>query len=165
MVISLHNYRLASMGHSVVGIDVSEDGIAIVRKTYPNIRFEVYSAYDDLSTLIEEVDLIVLSEVIEYLFRPKLFLLNTFEILRSGGTLILITLYHDYLKNLILSLSNTWDKHHTVDWEGGHVKFFSEKILSKMLNDVGFEKPIFSNTGRVKWLWKSMVLRANKPKA
>jgi len=62
-----------------------------------------------------------------------------------------------------LSLFDKWDKHFSVDHEGGHIKFFSEKTLARMLNDCGFENVMFHNTGRVRWLWKSMVCRAERP--
>jgi len=83
-------------------------------------------------------------------------------IICHGGSIILITPYHGYLKNLALSLLNYWDKHHTVDWKGEHINFFSEKTLSKMLVEAGFPNITFNNAGRVPWLWESMVCRAEK---
>jgi 2-polyprenyl-3-methyl-5-hydroxy-6-metoxy-1,4-benzoquinol methylase len=156
--------RLAAMGYTVIGTDASEDGIAIAREAYPNVRFKVHSAYDDLRTVVEDVDVVVSSEVIEHLFRPKLLLDNIFEVSRPGGSLILTTPYHGYLKNLALSLNNSWDQHLEVEREGGHIKFFSERTLSRMLYDCGFENVTFHNAGRVRWVWKSMVCRAEKPR-
>jgi 2-polyprenyl-3-methyl-5-hydroxy-6-metoxy-1,4-benzoquinol methylase len=155
--------RLSAMGHTVIGIDSSEDGINIARKAHPDVRFELYSAYDDLRAITEAVDVVVSSEVIEHLFRPQLFLRNAFLILRSGGSVILTTPYHGYLKNVALSLFDKWDKHFDVDREGGHIKFFSERTLARMLNNCGFENVMFHNAGRVRWLWKSMVCRAERP--
>ena len=155
--------QLAAMGNNVIGIDASEDGISIARKAHPSVRFEVYSAYDDLTDLVLDADVAISSEVIEHLYRPILFLENLFNVLCPGGYVILTTPYHGYLKNLALSLFNRWDRHHTVDWEGGHIKFFSEKTLTRMLNACGFDNVIFRNAGRVHWLWKSMVCRAKKP--
>ena len=154
--------QLAAMGYNVIGIDSSEDGIVIGRKAYPNVRFEVHSVYDDLRDIVADVDLVVSSEVIEHLYLPKLFLENISKVLRRGGYVILTTPYHGYLKNLALSLLNHWDKHHTVEWEGGHIKFFSEKSLSKMLTSSGFLNIKFNNAGRLPWLWKSIVCRAQK---
>ena len=154
--------QLAVMGYDVIGIDASEDGIAIARKAHPEVRFEVYSAYDDLTDVVVDVDVVVSSEVIEHLYRPKLFLENAFKVLCPGGHIILTTPYHGYLKNLALSLFNHWDKHHTVEREGGHIKFFSERTLTRMLKVCGFDSVIFHNAGRVRWLWKSMVCRARK---
>lgn len=155
--------RLAKLGYQVTGIDLSEDGIVIARKAYPKVRFEVASVYDDLHAIIdEEVDVVISSEVIEHLYYPQRYLENMASIIRPGGIIILTTPYHGYLKNLALSLFNYWDKHHTVDWIGGHIKFFSEKTISKMLRGSGFTEICFNNSGRVRWLWKSMVCRAQK---
>ena len=131
--------RLSAMGHTVTDIDVSEDGIAIARKAYPSVRFEHYSAYDDLRAVAGGV-VVVSSEVVEHLS-----LMNAFLALRPGGSIILTTLYHGYLKNLALSLSNKWDKHFTVERQGGHLMFFSEETLAHMPNSYGFENVLFSN--------------------
>jgi 2-polyprenyl-3-methyl-5-hydroxy-6-metoxy-1,4-benzoquinol methylase len=154
--------KLSELGHTVIGVDLSEDGIVIARKTYPHIKFEVGSIYGDLQRLIKNVDVVVSSEVIEHLFSPKTFLANIYTVIRPGGCLILSTPYHGYAKNFLICLLNLWDKHHTVEWEGGHIKFFSEHSLSRMLHASGFGEITFGNAGRVPWLWKSMVCRAKK---
>lgn len=155
--------QLAANGHTVVAVDTSEDGIEIARKACPAVRFEVYSAYDDLRQFADAVDVVVSSEVIEHLYRPALFLKNIHAVLRPGGYVIITTPYHGYLKNLALSLFNRWDKHFTVEWEGGHIKFFSPQTLDRMLRSCGFDDLVFHNAGRVRWLWKSMICRARKP--
>ncbi|NOY71250.1 MAG: methyltransferase domain-containing protein [Gammaproteobacteria bacterium] len=154
--------QLAEMGHQVTAIDLSDDGIEIARKEYPNVRFEVRSVYDELSDLIDYMDVVVSSEVIEHIYYPQRFLRNLNPIIREGGCLILTTPYHGYIKNLALSIFDKWDRHHTVDWEGGHIKFFSQKTISSMLEESGFGDISFNNAGRVRWLWKSMVCRAQK---
>jgi 2-polyprenyl-3-methyl-5-hydroxy-6-metoxy-1,4-benzoquinol methylase len=157
--------ELAMMGHTVVGTDVSSDGIEIAKTKYPypNIHFETRSVYDGLNDLMTDVDVVVSSEVIEHLYSPKTLIDQAFSVLRPGGMLIITTPYHGYLKNIALSLFNKWDFHHTVDWEGGHIKFFSQKTLSSMLNKCGFVNIQYRNAGRIKWLWKCMVCRAEKP--
>lgn len=82
--------------------------------------------------------------------------------IRKNGYLILTTPYHGYAKNLALSIFNKWDHHHTVDWVGGHIKFFSERTLASMLKESGFNNIVFNNAGRIRWLWKSMVCRSQK---
>lgn len=156
--------KLAALGYEVIGLDASDDGVALARKAFPEIRFEKFSVYDDLTQLLAEpVDLVVSCEVIEHLYAPRKFLHNITEILKPGGHIILTTPYHGYLKNFSISVLNGWDKHFTVDWEGGHIKFFSQRTLRKLLEDCDFRDIRFANAGRVRWLWKSMVCRAEKP--
>lgn len=154
--------KMANLGHDVVGIDKSKDGIEIARHNYPDIQFEVCSVYDCLNKIINDVDLVISSEVIEHLYFPQVFLRNIYEVLKPKGWLIITTPYHGYLKNLTLSILNRWDKHFTVDWEGGHIKFFSENTLSRMLKGNGFDSIEFRNAGRIPWFWKSIVCRARK---
>jgi hypothetical protein len=70
------------------------------------------------------------------------------------------TPYHGYLKNLLIALLGRYDQHHTVLWDGGHIKFFSRKTLESMLTEHGFIMEQFCGIGRVPLLWKSMVVLA-----
>jgi SAM-dependent methyltransferase len=154
--------KISRLGFNMMAIDASEDGIALASEAYPNIRFEVYSVYDDLRRIMAKAEVVMAIEVIEHLYRPKLFCENVQKILRPGGLFILSTPYHGYWKNLALSLLNRWDQHFNVDREGGHIKFFSPKTLAHLLTGCGFGNITFHNVGRVPWLWKSMVVRAEK---
>jgi hypothetical protein len=82
--------------------------------------------------------------------------------LKTGGHLLVSTPYHGYLKNLVLSLVNGWDRHFGVEWEGGHIKFFSRKTLAKMACGEGFKNPRFVCVGRIPGLWKSMIMVVEK---
>lgn len=151
--------QLTAMNHQVIGIDASPSGIELARRTYPGIRFELTSVYDNLASLAPSGgwDLIISLEVIEHLFSPKRFLENIKNSLTSAGMLLLSTPYHGYTKNLALSVTNSWDRHHTVDWECGHIKFFSPKTLTRTLSDAGFNPSTMRYSGRVPLLWKSMI--------
>ena len=92
--------------------------------------------------------------------RLKGFLCNMYRHLRTGGTIVLTTPYHGYLKNLALALSGKLDDHFTALWDGGHIKFWSRRTLIRLLQEFGFEVREFRGAGRVVWLWKSMVVRA-----
>jgi SAM-dependent methyltransferase len=155
--------RLASLGHEVIATDTSTSGIALARTHFgPLARYEVHSAYDDFRKLTPEVDIVLAKEVIEHLVSPKEFLANAHSVLPAGGRLILSTPYHGYLKNLALSVLDKWDNHHGVDWDGGHIKFFSVRTLRKMVLDSGFSQARFVFVGRFHWLWKSMICLAIK---
>ncbi|HEX7242269.1 MAG TPA: class I SAM-dependent methyltransferase, partial [Longimicrobiaceae bacterium] len=128
--------QLAAAGHTVVGADVSRDGIEAAREAYgtsERLRFEVCSVYDDdLREVVGgEVDCVVSLEVVEHLYLPKRLFEQSFAVLRPGGRLVLSTPYHGYLKNLAISVLGGWDHHWGVDWDGGHVKFFSRRTLDR----------------------------------
>ena len=155
--------QLANMGHEVYGIDVDRDGIEIARNHFDNVHFYVCSVYDDLTQFEKKFDVIISTEVIEHLYSPQLFLNNLYKILIPGGYLIISTPYHGYIKNLLLSLTNKWDQHFTVNREGGHIKFFSKHTITIELENTGFINIQFKGAGRLFYLWKSMVIRAQKP--
>jgi hypothetical protein len=83
-------------------------------------------------------------------------------VLKPGGYLVLSTPYHGYLKNLALSLTGKWDFHHSPLRDGGHIKFWSRKTLTELLETEGFHVTDFIGVGRIPYLWKSMVIVARK---
>ena len=105
---------------------------------------------------------VISTEVIEHLYDPRSFLNFARRILEKSdnGKLIISTPYHGYLKNLVMAISGKMDAHHTVLWDGGHIKFFSKSTLEKMLSDQGFMATAFKGAGRMPWLWKSMLMSA-----
>ncbi len=155
---------LAEEGHKVTAVDASPDGIDIARAAYPHVRFELCSVYEDRlpGLAVEPADCIVSIEVVEHLLYPKMLFEQSHRMLRAGGRLIVSTPYHGYLKNLAISLVNGWDRHFTVGWDGGHIKFFSKRSLTGMANAAGFKNIRFVGVGRVPGLWRSMILVAEK---
>jgi len=75
---------------------------------------------------------------------------------------VLGTPYHGYLKNLAISLLGKWDSHHHVHFDGGHIKYFSVRTLSAMLEREGFEVERLHYFGRAPGLWKNMIAVARK---
>jgi 2-polyprenyl-6-hydroxyphenyl methylase/3-demethylubiquinone-9 3-methyltransferase len=156
--------KLAGLGHSVMAIDASPDGVDIARSTFPGVQFEVGSVYDEsLHDLVGTlVDCVVSLEVVEHLFYPKRLFEQSHKVLRPGGVLIVSTPYHGYLKNLAISLVNGWDRHFMVEWDGGHIKFFSKRTLARMACNAGFRNPRFQGVGRFPGMWKSMIMVVEK---
>jgi 2-polyprenyl-3-methyl-5-hydroxy-6-metoxy-1,4-benzoquinol methylase len=149
------------------GFDFSSSGISLARKELSNIanRFEIHDVYKkDLPIKFPKKDYnaVLSSEVIEHLYDPNMYLANINHWLKKDGYLIITTPYHGYLKNLIIALLGKWDSHHTTDWEGGHIRFFSKKSLCAMLSENGFEPLKFYGVGRIPYLWKSMIIVAKK---
>lgn len=155
---------LGSKSYKVVGIDASESGIAIARATYGSkAEFYVGNIDEQLATMLgRSFDVVISSDVIEHLYRPRALVRCAATLLRPGGWLIIGTPYHGYLKNLALSLLNGWDAHHGAHWDGGHIKFFSVRTLGQLIEGEGFCVNRFSFHGRVSWLWKNMICIAQK---
>lgn len=158
--------KLDRIGFSVVGVEPSFDGYEIARKSYPSIPFFNLSVSDSPIAIVDSIglcDVVVSTEVIEHLYSPHHLTAFAWDCLKPGGVLIMSTPYHGYFKNLLLSIFNKWDDHHTADWCGGHIKFWSRRTLSRLISEQGFIVHSFHGVGRLPWLWKSMILVAKKP--
>ena len=157
----LTNYLIES-GFDGYGTDASQSGIEIAKRKNPNRFFVQDLTKDDLPDELKNIpyNTVISTEVIEHLYSPREYLDFCKKILQKsgGGELIISTPYHGYLKNVILSISGKMDKHFTVLRDGGHIKFWSVKTLSKVLKEKGFKGIKFKGCGRLPFLWKSMII-------
>ena len=148
----------------VVGVEYDKQGSEIAAQAYPDLSFYNMGVQDDPGILVEKYkdgfDAVISTEVIEHLYLPRLLPRFAKALLRPKGYLIVSTPYNGYLKNLALSVLDQWDHHHSPLRDGGHVKFFSRKTLETLLVEEGFEIVKFYGSGRLPWLWKSMVIVA-----
>lgn len=155
--------RIASEGFEVSAIDCSRSGIEHGRRAFPNVEFAVASVYDDLHALfVEPFDACVATEVIEHIFDPRIAVRRVRDVLRDNGLFVITTPYHGYFKNVALSLAGKMDSHFTALWDGGHIKFWSCRTLSILLEECGFEVVSIQGAGRLPFLWKSMIVLARK---
>ncbi|WP_051978736.1 class I SAM-dependent methyltransferase [Edaphobacter aggregans] len=148
------------------GSDYSPAGLGFARQSFPNINFflaDAQSPYADFLSTVGPVDALISTEVIEHLYDPHAFLRNCYGLLKPGGTLVLTTPYHGYLKNILLALSGKMEFHYDALRVHGHIKFFSRKTIERALTDAGFTSIEFTGTGRFPYAWKSMVLKATRP--
>lgn len=155
--------QMAANGLEVCGVEYDKEGVEVARAALPGIAFYNYGVQDDPSQLLSQeapFDAVVSTEVIEHLFSPHLLPAYAGGVLKPGGYLIVTTPYHGYIKNLVLSIFGKWDKHFTVLWHGGHIKFWSRATLTQLLEERGFRVIAFSGVGRIPYLWKSMVVVA-----
>ncbi len=154
---------LTAAGYDAVGVEQDEVGVRIARASHPEIRFYRHGVQDDPTRLLsteQPFDAVVSTEVIEHLFSPHQLPAFAAGVLKPAGLLIVSTPYHGYLKNLALSVADAWDKHHTANWHGGHIKFWSRRSLTQLLAANGFRVVDFRGVGRFPYLWKSMILIA-----
>jgi 2-polyprenyl-3-methyl-5-hydroxy-6-metoxy-1,4-benzoquinol methylase len=156
--------HLIHLGYDAYGTDASQSGIDIAKRKNPGRFFIQDLSKDELPPELRNIrfDTIISTEVIEHLYQPKEYLDFCKKILsqNGGGELILTTPYHGYLKNVVLSLSGKMDKHFTVLWDGGHIKFWSRKTLTGLLAEKGFTQINFTGCGRLPYLWKSMMINS-----
>jgi len=151
-------------GCNVVGIDLSEQGIALARKTHPACRFELLAADDKVLDNLQEppFDLVVSTEVVEHLYAPRAYARGCWQALKPGGRFICTTPYHGYWKNLALAVMGRWDAHADPLWDGGHIKLWSRAKLTHLMQETGFENIQFRGAGRLPWLWMTMVMSGDK---
>ena len=64
---------LATQGYSVVGVDPSETGIAVAKRSFPSLNLNVGSSYDPLHEIYGTFPAVVSLEVIEYVYAPRSF--------------------------------------------------------------------------------------------
>ncbi|WP_291727534.1 class I SAM-dependent methyltransferase [Bernardetia sp.] len=159
---------LIQNGFNVYGTDASESGIKIAnqrKESNEKQRFFVQDLSKD--TLPNEIsvlkfDTIISTEVIEHLYDPRKYISFCKQVLQQngGGQILITTPYHGYLKNVLLSITGKMDAHFTALWDGGHIKFWSKKTLTQLLEENDFKVTDFVGCGRLPYLWKSMLIKA-----
>ncbi|MGO9317695.1 MAG: class I SAM-dependent methyltransferase [Terracidiphilus sp.] len=149
----------------VHGVDASESGIRQATLAYPNLSFLCAPIGPNLSAIYGEsnFDAVICAEVIEHLYLPRDLVKCAFKLLRPNGLFVVTTPYNGYLKNLALAATGSMDRHWTVLWDGGHIKFWSWKTIRTVLEEGGFVGLQFFGAGRIPFLWKSMVVACKKP--
>jgi 2-polyprenyl-3-methyl-5-hydroxy-6-metoxy-1,4-benzoquinol methylase len=96
-------------------------------------------------------------EVVEHVYDPRTYARTLFDLAEPGGLAIVSTPYNGYLKNLAVALFNKFDAHHNPLWDHGHIKFWSMKTLTRLLEEAGFGPVDFRRVGRFPPLAKSMI--------
>jgi 2-polyprenyl-3-methyl-5-hydroxy-6-metoxy-1,4-benzoquinol methylase len=154
---------LIDKGFDVYGTDASLLGIEIANQRHPGRFFVQDLSKDTLPDALaaHAFQVIISTEVVEHLYDPKKYVAFCKTVLQNsqGGEFIVSTPYHGYLKNLILALTGKLDNHFTTLWDGGHIKFWSRKTLTQLLEMQGFKVTHFIGCGRIPYLWKSMLIK------
>ena len=152
--------NLAKAGYRVVAIDVSTKAVDIARQTYPQIEFHC-SPLDQNGWPFEDAsfDAIVSTEVIEHIYDVERMFSEMARVLCPGGYVMLTTPYHGLLKNLAISILD-FEGH--FDVRAGHIRFFTNKSLTELLRDYGFEPFLWRYIGRIRPLAKSVFVVAQR---
>jgi 2-polyprenyl-3-methyl-5-hydroxy-6-metoxy-1,4-benzoquinol methylase len=156
--------HLAGKGFRVAGVEPSRQGLALARATYPGLdRLEHGTIYEPLAERFGRFSAVVCLEVIEHLYFPRRLAEAAFALLEPGGTLVVSTIYHGYLKNIALAVLGRFDRHVDPLWDHGHIKFFSARTLTRLLTDAGFENVAVRRPDLIPQFACSMVASARRP--
>lgn len=154
---------LTQQGWEVTGVDPSREGISLANRQWPHLKLFEGSAYDDLVGRFGRFPVVMSLEVVEHVYFPRQYAGALFSLLESGGSVIVSTPYHSYLKNVALAVTGRMDAHFTALWDHGHIKFWSIQTLKTLLLEAGFTDIRFRRVGRIPILAKSMIAVARKP--
>lgn len=144
------------------GIDLSGTGIELAQKlkiekcTFKNIGI------DELINNKKKYKFISCFEVIEHQYLPDDFLNKINRLLDNDGIFLLSTPYNGYIKNLIISILGKNDWHYNPLWRHGHIKFFSTKTLTKILQSCNFRIISKQFSGRFYPINCSMIFLTQK---
>lgn len=155
--------RLTELGYVVKGVDSSISGIEHAREHYPHLDLRIGSAYEDLVSQFGRFHLVVSLEVVEHVFEPRRYASTLHHLLEPGGIALVSTPYHGYWKNLAIAATNSSDRHFAPLWDGGHIKFWSRKTLTQLLEGAGLDVLRFRRVGRIPVLAKSMIAVVRRP--
>ncbi|HAL71480.1 MAG TPA: hypothetical protein DCP71_06855 [Verrucomicrobiales bacterium] len=153
---------VAAAGYEVMGCDPSVTGIEKAGRAWPHLKLAEGSGYDDLAAKYGRFPAVYSLEVIEHVYDPRLVVRRVNDLLAPGGHFILSTPYHGYWKNLMLALTGKMDMHFTALWDHGHIKFWSPRTITRLLEEAGFKVLRIRRLGRVPALAMTMMVVAQK---
>jgi methionine biosynthesis protein MetW len=134
---------LASNARRYVGVDVSEQAVALARSL--GLRAERITDAARLPFDEQAFDVVVCLEVLEHLFEPHGAAAEMLRVLRPGGSLLVtVPNIAHWRQRLELGLVGRWnpygdDKAWRQPWRDPHIRFFTRAALGRMLSDCGFE--------------------------
>lgn len=157
-------HMVSQLGFDEVGVDTSQSGIAVAKKAYPNCTFTVAGAYDDLGSVYGQFAMVMSLEVVEHCFDPRKYGQTLFDLVAPGGTAVVSTPYHGYLKNVALAVSGKLDAHFTALWDGGTSSSSRSKHLARSCPRLDLSASGSCGLAACPPFAKSMVAIARRPK-
>ncbi len=124
--------KMYNSGYDITGIEISKERRDISRKL-SNAPVLDYNVFDGLKSL-GQFDLVLLFQVFEHVTQPINFLKILSKFLKKNGTIIIeVPNVNDFQLDLNQFYQNWF-------WQKAHVNYFSEKILTKILKKLHFQK-------------------------
>lgn len=132
---------LASRADAYVGVDVSSKAVELARAGGLDAR--VIEDAASLPFADDTFDLVVCVEVLEHLFAPHRAASEARRVLRPGGKLVGSApnaVYWRLRANMVFGYWNPLGDAQSVErpWRDPHIRFFSPRIMDRMLREAGF---------------------------
>lgn len=155
----LFTYALHNARYKAVGMDISENAIALARRQFSACQFEMLHSDGTIPASSGSFTAVWSTEVIEHVLDVHRFLSEIYRVLDPDGILILTTPYHGRFKDMLIALFK-FDRH--FDPEGTHIRFFDEIGLNRCLRKANFSPLKFAGIGRIWSLYRTWFVVARK---
>ncbi|MDO8490202.1 MAG: class I SAM-dependent methyltransferase [bacterium] len=152
-------HTLSLNGLTAQGIDISETAIHRARKSFPDLTFQTILSDGLFPVESESIDALFCAEVIEHIYDTEGFVREMARVLKPGGFCFVTTPYHGWIKNLLLTVLG-FDKH--FDVTGPHIRFFSDRSLSNLLQSARIKVHHTHHIGRFFPLWMDTIICGTK---
>ena len=138
-------------------MDLSENAVRKAAARFPTLHFVPTKADGTIPFGAASFDVIVTSEVIDYVYDSEGLFEEFARVLKTGGRLLVTTTYNGFLKTLVLLASGRTERHYH-DPRGGKLRHYSRASLASILRDHGFRIVSWAGIGRIPYVWKTMAV-------
>jgi 2-polyprenyl-6-hydroxyphenyl methylase/3-demethylubiquinone-9 3-methyltransferase len=144
-----------------VGIDVAEEPLGRARARLPELDLRRLDAEGPWPLDDASFDVVWAGEVLEHVADTSAWLSELRRVLRPGGRLLLSTPAHGRLSVLRLGLSGgAFDAH--FDPRADHLRFYTQRTLTSLLEDFGFEDIELTATGGLRLMARTLLASARR---
>jgi SAM-dependent methyltransferase len=150
---------LRDAGADPVGVELAEGALERARRNVPGADLRALAGDGAIPLADASVDLVWCSEVLEHVPDTAGLLSEARRVLRTGGRLLVTTPSHDLPRRVLIALLR-WEQH--ADPLGQHVRFYTRRSLTRVLETFAFEDVRVEAVGGPPGLRETLVGRARK---
>jgi 2-polyprenyl-3-methyl-5-hydroxy-6-metoxy-1,4-benzoquinol methylase len=150
---------IADAGYRVLGVDVAEEPLRRARSRHADLELRRVEPDGDWPLADASFDVVWSGETIEHVADTARWLSELRRVMRSGASLILSTPAHGPLTRLGLALSRQRFERH-FDPRADHLRFYTPRTLTRLLEDFGFEQVEMHEAGGVPGARRALLASA-----